>query len=428
MNIKRIIPYILSLSMLAGCGGHVGTAELSEPVPVTTAQTENNSSETTAEATVPENTQASAAVPTGSAVLSVSESAEVYDRITLGELIDNPAIQLENGDEIVDTSETGVFEITARYIMDGVLYEQNVEYTVEDTTAPILLNSGNGAEIKCGKTFDLTDYVGFGDNYDRNPGLTYTGQVDTSVCGTYPLEATVTDASGNSTSWNVKIKVVDELSAPEDNNPRVQFSDFIERYAGTDVSFGIDVSKWQGNIDFEAVKNAGCSFVIMRIGHYYDEYTVDEYYRANMAAAKAAGLDVGVYLYTTANSEEKARENAQWIAEMLDGVELDFPIAFDWESFSNFQQYGMSINDLNEYYEAFKDETERLGYSAMLYSSKNFLNNFWYEHSDSTIWLAHYTDETDYTGRYSIWQASCYGNIDGIYGDVDMNILYSKEQ
>ena len=68
---------------------------------------------------------------------------------------------------------------------------------------------------------------------------------------------------------------------------------------------------------------------------------------------------------------------------------------------------------------------ESYGYSAMLYSSKNFLNNFWYDHSDYPIWLAHYTNDTDYTGKYDMWQMSCYGKIDGIAGDVDLNILYT---
>lgn len=295
----------------------------------------------------------------------------------------------------------------------------------EDNEPPVLLNSGDGAIVEAWTEFDLNDYVGFADNSDPEPILTYEGDVDTSVCGIYPINATVTDKDGNSTSWELNIEVSEEIPEPVDNNERIAFSDFIERYSGENTVFGIDVSKWQGSIDFEAVKNAGCDFVIMRIGSYYDEYKLDEYYESNMKKAVEAGLDVGVYIYTTANTEEEARDNAKWISEMLDGKELDFPIVFDWESFSNFQQYKMSINDLNNYFEIFADEMTKCGYSAMLYSSKNFLNNFWYEHSDYPIWLAHYTDETDYSGRYNMWQSTCYGRIDGIEGDVDFNIMYT---
>ena len=87
----------------------------------------------------------------------------------------------------------------------------------------------------------------------------------------------------------------------------------------------------------------------------------------------------------------------------------------------------MNIHDLNCIFEAFCDELEKNGYSAMLYSSKNFLNNFWENRGDHPVWLAHYVDETDYEGSYAIWQASAYGRIPGIAGDVDMNIRYNSE-
>ena len=84
----------------------------------------------------------------------------------------------------------------------------------------------------------------------------------------------------------------------------------------------------------------------------------------------------------------------------------------------------MNIHDLNEVFEAFADELEKNGYSAMLYSSKNFLNNFWINRNDHPVWLAHFVDETNYTGPYNIWQQSAYGRIPGIAGDVDMNIQF----
>ena len=154
---------------------------------------------------------------------------------------------------------------------------------------------------------------------------------------------------------------------------------------------------------------------------------MDEYYLRNIAAAKDAGLEVGVYLYTIANTEEEIRQNASWIAEQLDGMELDFPVAFDWERFGNFQQFGMSIRDLNELFLLFAEEMEGYGYSAMLYSSKTYLENFWYVQQGYPVWLAHYTSETDYAGEYILWQRSCRGRIDGIDTDVDFNILYESE-
>ena len=193
------------------------------------------------------------------------------------------------------------------------------------------------------------------------------------------------------------------------------------------MRYGIDVSAWQTNVDYDAVKEAGCQFVIMRMGYFYNGYDapkMDDYYLQNMENATAAGLDVGVYLYTDDNTEEGARQRARWVLEQLDGRELNFPIAFDWEEWGHFQEYGMNIRDLNNVFEAFADEVEKNGYSAMLYSSKNFLNNFWENKNDHPVWLAHFVDETDYTGPYNIWQASAYGIIPGISGDVDMNIQF----
>lgn len=415
----HIIPCAIALSLFPGCMEKIDeTPNLSDnPIAVmATNTTEITKTVTTDPSIIHE-------APEG-AILNVNSPVEVYEEITVQELLYDTNVQLENGNAVIGTSEIGDFDVTVSYTFAGKHYEHPVSYTVVDTTAPTLLNAGSGIVIESGEHFDLNAYVGFADNYDRTPTLTYVGEVDTSVCGEYPLTATITDASGNETSWALSVTVVDELPTPEDNNTRITFESFTQQYASDRVRFGIDVSKWQGEIDFEAVKNAGCSFVIMRIGHYYDENVMDAYYLQNMEAAKAAGLEVGVYFYTTANTEDEIKENVQWIVQQLDGQELDFPVAFDWEEFSNFQQYEMNIHDLNALYTLFAEEMEQNGYSAMLYSSKNFLNNFWYDHSDRPVWLAHYTDETDYTGDYAMWQMSCYGRIDGIEGDVDFNILY----
>lgn len=423
MRKNYFITYILGLLFLTGCQNISQEPYLpDDAIPVM---------ETKAPETVAHTAETSAgpvySEPPENIVLTGENTFEVYDELTVGNLITNTDVQLKNGDDIIDTSRTGNFDVTVSYTYEDKLYEHSVSYTVADTTPPVLLNSGENTVIKAGENFDLNDYVGFADNYDRMPELTYEGYVDTSVCGVYPITAVASDSSGNEISWDLNIEVADEIPVPEDNNSRLSFDAFTKQFAGDNISFGIDVSKWQGDIDFEAVKNAGCSFVIMRIGHYYDEIEMDEYYKTNMAAAREAGLDVGVYIYTTANTKEEVIENAQWIAGQLDNQKLDFPVVFDWEDFSAFQQYEMSIHDLNEYFELFASEMEKYGYSAMLYSSKNFLNNFWYEHSEYPVWLAHYTDETDYTGEYAMWQMSCFGRIDGIEGDVDLNILYEDK-
>ena len=419
--------------MTAGCGKNVSrtsselkaelasektSAEIfSESISSSTANTEEKSSEE-----VP-----SDAEKKPEPVITALESVEVYDAITVADFIIESEAEIVNGDDLLDTSQTGEFEISVSYLQDGAAFEKKMSYVVEDTETPLILNTGWNPYHKTGTAFDLNDYVGFADNYDRSPVLTYEGGVDPDTAGDYPITATVTDSSGNQTSWDMCIYVVDELPNPPDTNERIDFVDFMSDYAGEGRRFGIDVSTWQGDIDFNAVKEAGCSFVMIRIGYYYDDIVMDDRFYDNIQGARAAGLDIGVYFYTTDNSIETIREHARWIAETLGGEPTDLPVAFDWEEFTNFQKYGMNIRDLNELYLAFSDEMSTFGYETMLYSSKNFLNNFWSSDikNSSPVWLAHYVGETDYEGDFYIWQQSNCGRISGIYGDVDMNIMYT---
>ena len=429
------LPAAVLVMLLAGCGAQ--GAEPADAAPVTeattaavstqavTACTTQTTTETTATATETSATQTTTTEPVRQKItLKTAGAVEVYDTVLLRDYITEPEIRLENKNSRLDTSKTGTVEQSVRFTYQGQSYTQNIRYQVVDTTPPLLLNGGYNTVIETGKPFDLNKCVGFGDNYDKSPRLTYTGQVDTAVPGKYPITATVTDAAGNKTSWDLTVTVADKLPTYTDTASRLSFSDFAEAYGGKNKRLGIDVSKWQGKINFEAVRDAGCQFVIMRIGHGRNGMEMDEYYRSNMAGAKAAGLDVGVYFYSTANTEKAVRQEARWIAENLKGEKLDFPVVFDWESFSNFQKYGMSIHDLNMLFEAFADELQKQGYSAMLYGSKNYLQNFWYPQKKYPVWLAHYTDQTDYLGDYAIWQMSCRGRIPGIAGDVHLDIQY----
>ena len=331
----------------------------------------------------------------------------------------------------LDTGSTGEKTITytvSQPILNGLFTpskEFTLSYTVVDTVPPLKLWSGDGAVLERGTEFDINDVISYGDNADPSPQVTVDGTVDMNTDGDYPLHVTVTDASGNSTEWDLTVEVAGTLPYWEDNSPRTPFEDFAAKYKGDGRTFGIDVSAWQDEIDFEAVKNAGCEFVIIRIG-YSDEgtMTVDKRFKENIRKAKDAGLKVGVYMYSYDNTEEKVRSSAAQLIETLDGETLDLPVAFDWEDFGNFQDYNMSFADLNGLYDAFADELSKSGYDCMLYGSKNYLEKVWEDTDTRPVWLAHYTDRTDYEGPYMLWQASCTGYIDGINGDVDMDIMY----
>ena len=426
-------------AILCACGNTVEntisqvtpTAPATDPtVPQTTGSTASASTSATTTTAETSTTSTAAATtapaePPESAVFTPTESVEVYSAMTISELIPDANVQFDDPEQKVDTSELGEKSTKIKFTYEDCTYEKVINYTVVDTTPPLVINSGWEPYAKLGEPLDINSIVGVADNYDRTPEIIVGGIIDTDTVGRYPLEITAVDDSGNSVSWDLEVLVMSQIPAPQDNNERVTYEDFMASHDYENVSYGIDVSAWQTNVDYGAVKDAGCEFVLTRIGYCYSEITMDDYYERNIEEATAADLDVGVYFYSTANSEESAREQAKWILEKLDGRELDFPIAFDWEEFGHFQKYGMNIHDVNDVFEAFCDEIEKGGYKAMLYSSRNFLQNIWENRNDRPVWLAHYVDETNYEGDFAIWQQSAYGILNGIDGDVDMNIRYN---
>ena len=112
---------------------------------------------------------------------------------------------------------------------------------------------------------------------------------------------------------------------------------------------------------------------------------------------------------------------------VLGDDELNLPIAYDWEDFYDFERYDMNIHDINMNFKLFAKELENRGYEACLYGSKYYLESIWKYNDDQPVWLAHYTSETSYTGDFFMWQHGCTGRIDGIDGDVDLNILYKDK-
>jgi len=352
------------------------------------------------------------------------ETESVPENTELSETTAEPAVQTEtSAPETVATAATTVDEYA------GII----------DVNPPVVLSAYSTVRLDVGEVFDANDYISYIDDYDRVPVLSIESPVDTTVPGTYETALIVTDRSGNSVRKPLTVKIIGSGSdantpTPSGNTPTptptpapstISFADFISDYSGDNVEFGIDVSKWQGDVDYVKVKNAGCSFVIIRAGVYYQgEFNFDSKYEQNLRNAKAAGLKVGLYYFTPVTSEEVLRECVDRICESLNGEELDFPIAYDMETWSRFQQYRMNLQDLNGLFYAFCEQAESHGYSGMLYNSKNKLETVW-DANDHPVWLAHYTSQTSYEGDYILWQVNNIGRIPGINGDVDLNILYT---
>ena len=337
-------------------------------------------------------------------------------------------IEVEDRETTVETTATTEIETTEETTTEETTEEITEEEAEDDeendTTPPVLLVLNREPQIKQWESFDIHKYIGYADDWDRTPEFKVDGEVDTSALGIYPLKITITDKSGNETVADMNVNVVSEIS-PGKTRDSIEFDDFIKLYKNPSTELGIDVSRWQGDIDFNKVKEAGCEFVIMRVGGYDDgSVYVDSQYYKNLKNAKAAGLKIGIYYHAEERSVEEVKQNVKWLMGVLDGEKLDYPIAYDWEDFANFESYKINLHDINDIYQTFYDEVTAAGYDAMLYSSKNYLMCLWTNKNKTPVWLAHYIDRTDYTGDYIMWQKDCKGRIDGISGDVDLNIMY----
>lgn len=198
---------------------------------------------------------------------------------------------------------------------------------------------------------------------------------------------------------------------------------------------GIDVSVYNGDIDFKAVKSFGIDFVIVRLGGrgYGQEGVIfeDENALKNLRSAKAAGLMVGAYFFSQAVTAEEAVEEAQFCLTLLDGFYLDYPLVFDWEqidSAENPRTENISPEALTNCAKAFCDTVNAAGYIPCLYtdSKKAYMKFDLSRLSNIDIWYAFYNDEPDMYYNYMMWQYSCTGIVDGIEGEVDLNICFKN--
>ena len=187
---------------------------------------------------------------------------------------------------------------------------------------------------------------------------------------------------------------------------------------------GIDVSKYQGNINFKKVKDAGVQFVIIRIGYGQYESQKDEKFEANYEGFREVGIPVGVYLYSYAKSVNDAKKEANTVLKWLNGRELNLPVYYDIEDKS---QINLGKGTLTNMCEVFCDTIEKAGYWAGVYTNKYFFTTYLdYEKLEEkyTIWVAQYNDTNTYRGKYDMWQYTSSGKVNGISGNVDMDILY----
>ena len=340
-------------------------------------------------------------------------------------------------DFAINTEQLGEQEITFEYInIKNRKRPSKVTITVVDTVKPSIFG-GDAYTLYTGYKGELTDLMLSVDNLDDRPTREIRGKYNLEKPGTYALEYVITDASENQTIKPFTLTIIDPPEdadeEPESVTERIPISRVIRLHKTDQTRIGIDISQWQGEIDWQKVKEAGVEFAMLRIGYQYGfggENVLDPYFKANLDGAKTNHIPVGVYYYSYAKTPDEAKSQAEWILNMLGGTELELGIAFDWENWATFNSIKMSIYTINKTAEAFFNVVRDVDYKPVLYSSKNYLDLIWQpeklaeKFDDLDIWLAQYYDYVTYRGDYQIWQMTDSGTVPGIEGPVDLDIIY----
>ncbi len=215
-----------------------------------------------------------------------------------------------------------------------------------------------------------------------------------------------------------------------------------EAAAETDeITFGIDVAKYQGTIDWAQVAASGVDFAMVRVGYRMDEsreIVADSNARYNMQEAQKNGIKLGAYFFSTAVSEEEAKAEADWTADYIAQYQITYPVAFDCEGFDreSSAQYGLSATQRTDIAIAFLNRIYERGYTPMFYSSMHEMTgDAKWETSriekNYRIWVSQYpsapypqTEKSSYQGVHAMWQYTNRGTVAGISQPVDVNIAY----
>ena len=224
-----------------------------------------------------------------------------------------------------------------------------------------------------------------------------------------------------------------------DENFYIEDGDDAMYYHGEDGSrkslLVIDISTYQRDIDWEAVKNDGVDAVIIRVGYrgYGAEgkLVLDDMFTQHIEGAQSVGLPVGVYFFTQALNYEEGAEEAQFVLEAIKSYSVTYPVIIDTEMLdvAEARTYGQSVSDRTDAVIGFCETIKTAGYVPMVYANRN-----WYVQSldmtrlgDYELWLAHYTNQTDFPYRFIGWQYTSEGQVAGISGSVDMNVWFRQD-
>lgn len=338
----------------------------------------------------------------------------------------------------IKTDELGETEASFEYInVKNKHRKAHFKVEVVDVTAP-QIHGRSTYTVYENYDGDLGNLMLSGDDLDDHPKRSVEGDYDLSKAGSYAVEYVAVDESGNESRKPFTLNVVTPAQnsstttapASDAEAEKTEFAEIVKQHKTDATKIGIDVSAWQGEVDWAKVKQAGAEFAIIRLGYqdgYGGKYELDRYFKRNVEGANAAGLPVGVYFYSYANSADEAKKQAKWVLEKIRGYRVELGATFDWENWTKFNEAGMSFWTLNQTARTFLDTVQKAGYRSLLYGSTNYLKLFW-DVPEHETWVAQYYDHVTYEGDYTLWQICDTGRIDGINGAVDIDIMYDREE
>ena len=194
---------------------------------------------------------------------------------------------------------------------------------------------------------------------------------------------------------------------------------------------GIDVSVYQGDIDWQAVADSGVEFAIIRAGYRgYSQGSIqpDANFQKNMEGALKAGLDVGVYFFSQATTVREAEEEADYVLEAIRSYPVTYPVVFDWEFIDGQQARTDAVEGelMTQCAQAFCELVQAEGYTPMVYFNQE--QGYLYYQLDQlkqfAFWLAEYDEKPDFFYNFAMWQYTHTGTVPGIQGNVDLNLAF----
>ncbi len=337
-------------------------------------------------------------------------------------------------DKEINTESLGKKEISFQYKNDdGIVVPYRFNVTIYDDVVPLIWMGGS-ISVEKGYQGNIADRIMCADNETVKPNCYVEGDYDINTPGKYSVVMKAIDKSGNISSKDFTLNVYEPVeddnssSKPTQSNiSTTPYNEIVKKYKNDNTSIGIDVSGWQGEIDYQKVKDAGVEFAFIKVGGEKGldgEYYVDSKFIRNIEGFNSVGIPVGVYIFSYAKNKQQGHEEALWVIDQIKNYKVDLPLVFDWENWGDFNEFNMSLYDLYAAAKEFVKVANEHGYQGSTYGSKNYLEKAWFG-VPGIIWLAHYNNETSYKG-HTFWQICDDGIVDGINGRVDIDIWYKE--